>query len=319
MDNVTERMTLSDQWRAEYRQDRYLEHLSADEIEERIRDISTNILILAEDGKLSFRPFDKGTGFWMRLFTHILEELALRGQWVRDGFLKNTPIPIPTWPAIPRAVRATAGRHFEPGKCLFKFGKQEHLKQALTEGKVRLASASSLSDPSLNYAIRDDELSFSIHLAAKDSWIQAVDERTFESIGKRIKVLGGMSFKYATPTDYYVYCLSVCFDFRLFDDFQADACLVVNDPKQFIERLLCAGFEKFPSCFAKVDTVDYLDPLRTKPGSVRAFFSKHFRYSYQTELRNVWLPEKCHEKLEPAFIQVSPLDDIAELIVLPGA
>jgi hypothetical protein len=253
----------------------------------------------------------------MRLFTHILEEFALRDKWVRDGFLKNTPVPIATWPAIPRAVRATAGRQFEPGKCLFKFGKQEHLKQALSQGKIRLASASSLSDPSLNYAIRDDELSFSIHMPAKDAWLQQLDERTFKPIGEHIKLLGNMSFKHRVPTDYYVYCLSVCFDFRLFDDFQADACLVVSDPKAFIDRLLCAGFEKFPSWFARVDTVDYLDPLRTGRGSIRAFFSKHFRYSYQTELRIVWLPEKRHEKLEPVFVQLRPLNDIAELIVLP--
>lgn len=311
-------MTVSDQWRDEYRRDRYMEHVSADEIEQRVRDIFTNILVLAENGKLSLRAIEKGTGFWMRLFTHILEEFALRGQWVRDGFLKDTPIPRSTWPAIPRAVRATAGRNFEPGKCLFKFGKQEHLKEALLECKIRLASASSLSDPSLNYAIRDDELNFSVNVPAKDSWIQRVNEQTFEPIGQRIEVLGNMSFKHTIATDFHVFCLSVCFDFRLFDDFEADAFLVVNDPKQFIDRLLCAGFEKFPDSFARVDTVDYLDPLRTKPGSIRAFFSKHFRYSYQTELRVVWLPQKPEVKLEPVFVQLQPLDDIAELIVLPS-
>src|SRR6266853_4020547 len=104
------------------------------------------------------------------------------------------------------------------------------------------------------------------------------------------------SFTHTVPTDYYVYCFSDLFDFRLFDDFEGDACLVINNPKQFTDRLLCAGFQKFPDWLAQVDTVDYLDPLRTKPGTIRPFFSKHFRYSYQTELRIVWLPQNPQAK-----------------------
>jgi hypothetical protein len=314
----SQEMTLGDRWREEYRQARYLEHLSQDEIEQRVRDIFTNILILAEDGKLSLPPLEKGTGFWMLLFTHILEEFALRGQWVRPGFLKSNPMPIPTWPAVPRAVRAVAGRQFEPGKCLFKFRKLEHLRCTLEQGKIRVASASSYSDPSLNYAVRDDEIRFTVHVPAKDAWIQKIDEKTLRPSGERIKVLGNMSFTHTVPTDYYVYCLSVLFDFRAFDDFEADACLVVRKPKEFIDRLLLAGFSKLPNWFARADVVDYLDPLRTKRGSVRAFFAKHFRYAYQTELRIVWVPEKRQEGLKPIFAEVGALHDMAELIVLPA-
>jgi hypothetical protein len=311
-------MTVSDKWREEYRQDRYLEYLSIDDIEQRVRDMFTNIVVLAEDGKISLPPIEKGTGFWMRLFAHVLEELALRGQWVRPGFLKDNPMPVPTWPAVPRAVRAIAGRQFEPGKCLFKFGKQEHLRRALEKEEVRVAPASSYSDPSLNYAIRDDEMRFTVQVPAKDAWIQKVDERTLKPMGERIEVLGNMSFTQNVQTNYYVYCLACLFDFRAFDDFEADACLMVKEPKQFIERLLLAVFARLPNWLARVDAVDYLDPLRTKRESVRAFLAKHFRYSYQKELRIVWVPETPKEVLEPIFVEVGALHDVAELIVLPA-
>jgi hypothetical protein len=157
-------MTVSDGWRHDYRLDRYLEHLSLDELEQRVRDIFTNVSVLSEDGKLSLPPVEKGTGYWMQLFTHVLEEFALRGHWVRPGFLKGTPMPIPTWPEMPRAARAVSGRLFEPGKFLFKFGKREHLRSTLENGTIRLAPASSYSDPSLNYAIRDDELHFTVRM-----------------------------------------------------------------------------------------------------------------------------------------------------------
>jgi hypothetical protein len=311
-------MTVSDKWRQEYRQDRYLEHLTLDALEQRVRDIFTNVSVLSDDGKLSLPPVEKGTGYWMQLFTHVLDELALRGRWVRPGFLKNCPMPIPTWPEIPRAARAVSGRRFKPGKFLFKFGKQEHLKRTLENGLIRLAPASSYSDPSLNYAIQDDELRFTLQMPAKDTWIQRVDEQTLKPVGDRIKVLRNISFTRTVPTDYYVYCLSALFPFRAFDDFQADACLVIKQPKQFIERVLLAGFAKLPNWFARVDAVDYLDPLRTKPEDVRAFFAKHFRYSYQKELRIIWVPESRQPNLKPIFIETGALHEIAELTVLPS-
>ncbi len=312
-------MTVSDKWRQDYRQDRYLEQVSPDEIEQRVRDIFTNVLVLSEDGKLSLPAMEKGTGYWMQLFTHVLEEFALRKQWVRPGFLKDNPMPIPTWPEMPRAAQAVSGRVFEPGKFLFKFGKQEHLRSTLENGTIRLAPASSYSDPSLNYAIRDDELHFTVQMPAKDTWIQKVDEKTLNPVAGKIKALGNISFTQTVPSDYYVYCLSGLFTFRAFDDFQADACLVIKQPKQFIEQVLFAGFAKLPNWFARVGAVDYLDPLRTSREDVRAFFAKHFRYSYQNELRIVWVPENRQQNLQPVFIETGPLHEIAEeIIVLPS-
>jgi hypothetical protein len=310
-------MIVSDTWREEYRRDRYLEHTNQEEIEQRTRDIFTNVLILDEGGKLTLARMEKGTGFWMRLFTHILEECALRHGGFRMGFLKGTPIPVATWPAIPRAVRATTGRQFEPGKYLFKFGKRKHLTQSLEKGIIRLAPASSYADPSLNYAIRDDELHFTVHVPPTDAWIQKVDEHNLQPVGERIRPLGNVSFTHSVPTDYFVYCLSMRLDFRAFDDFEADACLAIREPKQFVERLLRAGFSKLPDWVARVGPVDYLDPFKAKRQDVSAFFAKHFRYSYQFELRTVWVPKQRQLQLTPMFVELGSLGDIAELITLP--
>jgi len=310
-------MTLNEQWRKEYRENRYMEYVNIEAIEQRVRDIFTNHLILTPEGKLGLPSFEHGGGYWIRLFTHVLEEFQSRGIAFRDGFLKGTPIPKPSWPHVPKAIQALAGREFQPGKHLFKFGKAKHLRDMLLRGKIRVAPASSYSDPSLNHAIRDDELRFTIHFPAKGAFIQKVDEKTLQIVGDKIEVTGGnIELTQEAPTDYLVFCLSFKYEWRAFDDFEADCCLVISDAKQFLDRLLIDVFKQFPDWLARVDAVDYLDPLNTSKDKVRPYFSKHFRYTYQNELRVIWVPPQPRNDLKPVFVELGPLDSIAELIEL---
>lgn len=308
----------SDWWRDEYRKDRYLEYASQDEIEQRIRDLYTNMLVLTENGQLGPPDLEKGGAFWFQLFTHILEEFGLRKSWLRAGALANTPFPRPTYPEIPRAVHALGKREFQPGKFLFKFGKRHYLEETLRTGALRLAPASSYSDPSLNYAMKDDELKFTSTLCVRDAFIQKIDERTGQRIGERIAMLPcNISLTSTLCTDYYPCCLAALFDFRAFDDFEADACLVIKELRPFVDRLLHAGFDKLPDWYARVDCVEYVDPFRKKPRDLRPFFTKHFRYTYQNEFRVVWVPPTPRHDLEPVFIEMGPLLDLAELIEVP--
>src|SRR6185312_5932524 len=232
-------MTRHQYWRAEYRQRRYLEHVNQDELEERVRDITTNILSLGPAGQL--HPVGGGTGgtdYWIILFTHVLEELSIRNGGFRPGFMKNAYIPKASWPNIPKAALALGDRQFEPGRCLFKFGKEKHLRQALETGSIRISPASSYSDPSLNYAVCDDELRFTIKVPGKGMSIQKVDEMTLKPVGKTIPVEGNISMTRRVPTDYLVFCLSAKYELRALDDFEADCCLVIKDSKAFVNRLL---------------------------------------------------------------------------------
>jgi hypothetical protein len=311
-------MKLHEFWRTEYQKKRYLQHVNQDDLEQRVRDIFTNIVVLTPEGKIGLPPIAQGSGYWVQVWTHMLEELQIRGGGFRAGFLKGTPMPIPSWPNIPRARAALDGRTFEPGKCLFKFGKKKYLQETLLSGNLRVAAASSYADPSLNYAIQDDELNFTIHLDAKGAFIQKLDKVTLKPVGERIPVLGNITQTHRVSTDYLVFCLSASYELRALDDFEADCCLVIKDAKAFLDRLLKGVFAHVPDWAGRVGPVVYLDPLNTKPQEVRPYFGKHFRYSYQNEVRVVWVPPKSLPKVQAVVALLGSLEDIAELVIAPA-
>jgi hypothetical protein len=312
-------MTRHQYWRAEYRRKRYLEHVNQDELEERVRDITTNILSVGPAGQLHpVGGATDGTDYWIILFTHVLEELSIRNGGFRPGFMKNAYVPKASWPNSPRAALALGDRKFEAGKCLFKFGKEKHLRQALKTGNIRISPASSYSDPSLNYAVRDDELTFTIRVPGRRVFIQKVDETTLQSAGKAIPVEGNISMTRRVPTDYLVFCLSARYELRALDDFEADCCLVIKDSKAFINRLLEATAPNLQRWTTYARAVDYLDPLNTKPEDVKPYFAKHFRFAYQNEVRVVWLPPEPLPKAHAIFASLGSLEDIGELLLAPA-
>jgi hypothetical protein len=82
--------------------------------------------------------------------------------------------------------------------------------------------------------------------------------------------------------------------------------------------LVEAVLRKMPEGVAQVGAVKYLDPLNTMPDKIKLFFSKHFRYAYQNEFRVAWLPQKPISKLQPLFISLGSLEDIAEILTVPA-
>jgi hypothetical protein len=293
-----------------------MQHIDQNEIQQRVRDILTNITILTSEGKLGFLPLGQECVYWMRLWTDVLEELSLRGGGFTEGFLEGTPIPNASWPALPRAVAALGNREFDSGKYLFKFGKEKHLRRFLHSGDIRISPASYYSDPSLNYAIQDDELSFTISASAEGASIQKLDQATLKPIGEKIPAVGKLTLTHRVPTDYLVSCFSKKYTLRSFDDFEADCCLVIKDNKKFMQRLF-NGVPANVSCSSiRIDSIKYLDPLNTNPFQVEPFFSKHFRYSYQNELRVVWLPSNPMQKMQPIYASIGSLEDIAELLTV---
>ena len=250
----------------------------------------------------------------MRLFTHVLEELSLRGRGFSEGFMKDARLPKPTWPDEPRSVTVLKGQQFEAGKNIFKFGKRVHLEGALNEGSLRIAPASSYGDPSLNYAIRDDELSFTIEIHPQEIKVQKVDKQTLKPVGE-IAVKGNLTMTMKCATDYWVFCLALTYPLRAYDDFETDACLVIRQPGLFYKRLLDAMRAKTGLDEAIIGAVDYLDPLNSKRGEVKPFFAKHFRYAYQKEIRVVWCPKSPVEKLQPLILTLGSLTHVAEILL----
>lgn len=106
-------------WRQAYRKQRYCRHLTQQELNQRVRDVFVNILRLTPQAKIGLPPMDLEGVRGMELWTHVLEEMALRHGPYPNGFTRDI-------------------LHSEPfpdfvgdlGKKPLRFFRQEDLKRA---------------------------------------------------------------------------------------------------------------------------------------------------------------------------------------------
>jgi len=293
-----------------------MQHLSAHELEKRFKDIFLNQLVLTEDKQMGLNSMDEEGKYWIEVFTHLCEEFQLRyGPYpagFKNGFVKDVKIPDPRLDAAAKVCDIVKRLKIDPGKYLIKYGQRKWLKDTLTKGIIRISPSTSYNDASLNSAIQDNELKFSIYPNPSELNLEAFDGKTGASKG-RLDVIKAEIVQESTM-DYYVYCLSSIFTPRLFVDFDADACLIIKKPIDFINNLI-ATFEKdSPERHGICANIKYLDPLNTKPHQVNIFSCKHFRYSYQKEVRLSWLPSKNEIDLKHRFVELGNLENIAEMV-----
>jgi hypothetical protein len=294
----------------QYRARRYLEHLSEDELIQRAKDVIANQTTLTEEYKIGLHPTQEGGEYWGILFTHILEECALRNYRYPEPFayrLHDTQIPKYNWPGISKALQVFKAMNLTAGSFLVKFGQYKYLHSTLEAGLIRIMPASYYDDPSLNQAIRDSELQISLLVLPSEGNLEAVDEKTGKSKGI-LKPIGNINYTLQSSTNYYAYCLASTYSSRLFGDFEADCCLIIKHPQQFVERLIQAFHTKLPEYQPFAEAIKYFDPLNANEADLNVFFSKHFRYSYQKEYRIIWLPPEPVMALEPVFLELGNLE-----------
>lgn len=298
-------------WRSEYKKNRYLEYLTQHDLEERTKHIISNMTILDNTGMISLHNINETGLYWMQVWTHTLEEFALRfGSYPNgflNGFIAKAEVVQPSFPEKPKAVSAIQNiGGFKEG-ALCKFGKYKHLQFMYENGKIRIAPASYYNDPSLNNAIRDDELSFEVQTRADNLIIEDIT-------GSKTPTFGQVKFKLESSTNYYVHCFASKYTYREFDDFEADCCIVIDQPRIFIKKMMKTVKTVLPDFHGFAAPVKYLDPLNVSPKDIDIFFAKHFKYTYQNEYRTVWLPNDPSKKLEPFFINIGPMCSYARII-----
>jgi hypothetical protein len=293
-----------------------MEHLSDHELENRAKDIFLNQLVLTEENKIGLHPINQEGEYWMTVFTHLLEEYVIRFSPFPAGFprwqINQIRIPNPRLDAAAKACEVVRKLKTAPGKYLFKYGQFSILEQLHREGKLRISPAGSYADPSLNPAIQDDELSFCFTPNPAHFKLEVFDGKTGKSKGRLTPE--NLKIKYESHSNYYVYCLSSIFAPRLFLDFEADACLVIREPKRYVEKLMMAFEGLNPGWIGASETVKYLDPLNPPNKSIDLFSCKHFRYSYQKEVRLIWLPPAPAHTLGHQFLELGNLEDCSELV-----
>ena len=305
-------------WRRQYDQRRYARHLSQVELNKRIRDILLNMLILTPEAKIGLLPITPESAIWMEKWTHVLEEMQLRFGPYPAGFtrgiLHSEPFPNFVCDLADRAASTMREYRLQSANVLVKFGRRCFMERLYREGSLRVQAASFFSGTDLTGAIRDDELTIpmSFALSREDVIDLVINPQDVPSD------LGDQRFdvRLQHPSDYWLYCLSSSVEPRLFVDFKADACVIIDQPATFSRRLEAACCQSLANCRMHEGHAQYVDPLF--PTTMKLFvpFCKYFGYSYQREYRYSWLPQEPAAKLSHVDLTVGSLEDIAHLITL---
>jgi len=294
----------------------YLGLLTTDQLFERFRILGAATMAMDDDGFLSPAPWD----MWHDKWIHAAVELTFRDLSPIDERAR------PDWsfartPRVLRAMAALKRRRLEWGPhVLVKYGEPRFLRQALDEGRFRIAPASYYSDPTLNPAQRDDEQSRQLIDAATEL------TSTLGPLGDTItsSERGLYTHPVQVVVDYYIFCVAGGWYLRLFDDFDADACLVITDPQRFARELSEAVRRTLPGWHCAFESVRYIDPVQPVTSlsdeerrSFMPFLCKDFRYWYQHEVRAAWLPptaKGADAKLDYLYVTLESLVDYCELI-----
>jgi hypothetical protein len=259
---------------------------------------------------LDFNPI---TLYWLTRFQEVLTEMALRhgpypAGW-SPGFINENRLPGSLSPVQLDKLCQLKLQAPLPQSFLVKYGKIQYIEAAYNKGQIRVAPASAYSDPSLNTAIRDEELIAQIDF--DPTFLGMYGGLDPDQIVRRnMRRVTHQKMK----TNYYVYCTARELSTRLLLDFEGDAALIIRNPDTFLQRLDVAMRQQLPGWHAIVKAVKYYDPLRVTPEEVDVLVCKHFRYAYQNEVRVAWLPPEPILGLEPIFVELGCLSDIAEVL-----
>lgn len=305
-------MTNFDIWKFQYMEKRYLEHVSQEELIVRENDIVANVTFLKDDLSRGVYPA------WVELWAHVQVEWALRENRQPKPLvdrIKDEKLPSSDRPGLLEAVKTFKSMSIKEGTYWVKYGKYEHLKDTLSEGKLRISPASFYDDPSLNSAQRDSELELSYFSLGSEVTIQTINSNIGQSDGS-FKPLRNVQYTISSQTDYYVCCLCMTFDQRIFSDFLYDCALIIKDPQKFLEKIIRAFKDRLPTYRRAAQPVRYFDPFNSNPRSFPVHFAKHFRFSYQKEYRIIWVPPSHDEAFDYVNVEMGNLEDICEVICL---
>ena len=297
-----------DAWKRQYKQRPYLKEASSSLLAERFRDVCVNLITRSPDGVVNeLFPTGRARDLFMQRAIHLIEEYKLRDQNIPPA----SEVPISRnnfspyrflWPAA--------------GKALVKIGKRDHMQEFLEKGRIRICPASSYSATSHNSAVRDQELELEqfgpgvqFYVALSDAGKPVMGRRPFT----------GMMRTAALDEDFYMLAMTHTMSDRLFDDFENDSCVVINNTEVFSSRLRYVTSKALEGWRMQSQSVRYLDPYTPyRLGQeIDLFFTKDFRHWHQQEYRFAWIRESGNgrrKKLEPFCIELGYLKEIAEIM-----
>jgi hypothetical protein len=273
---------------------------------------------LTRDGMTSVLPPEPNGKYWYELFEHVQEEYRRRGGRPPSEFLKGAQVPLSTHPISSAAIEAMQKVSVpRDGAYLVKFGRRDHMVELREYGRLKISPAGAYSDPSLNSAIRDNELALSTFGLQPEVRIEVLDPKTGQL--HAMKPIGNLTYTSRPKNDYYVYCMGSSLDPRLFADFDYDACVIVRDYREFERRLSENMAQRLPGWLGAAGPVNYVDPFNCSQNDTNVFFGKHLKYWYQREYRCAWVPTNLPiPSLKPLLVELGSMREISEIVVLDG-
>ncbi|TCM51030.1 hypothetical protein C8J36_11037 [Rhizobium sp. PP-F2F-G48] len=294
-------------WRYEYERTRYLREVHDVVLKRRFDDLAANLWSTDAAGNVTPPRSSESRQGLLRLLLHTeLEQMGRGGEDARDFSEQALRDASAAGYVPPRLKSPFTG---SPA-CYAKFGKRDHIRAAYERGALRIMPASSYDDPSLNSAQADKELEHATvtpneHLMFKLYGLNAEGKEVEVPVQKK------ELFRYMMVPDFYVWCCGLSYDARLFHEFEAEAVLVVRDQEAFSSRVRDAVKAKVPSGEVIDGPLSYYDPYTIRRDQLIPIFSKNLRYLYQNEYRFAWTMP-AGSALEPFFIEIGPMSDIAE-------
>ena len=295
-------------WRiVQYHERPYLRHLTDGEIAQRFADVMGLPETLVHDNNtigLVSAAAAKGGGFSVEwgLLSDVFEECRFRyhgnsyppGHWqTQDSMAMVRPLNADRL----RAAQTLSRRLHEIGtkRAVVKFGKAKHMRRLFEGGYVRMTAASRYSNMGGDNARQDNERKITLNTVQ----------------GKKTVV---------KCSDYWMFCVAKCTDdhpllMRLFHDFDADACVAIQDFKEFFVRLQNLCRHMIPNTKAMFGSVRYVDPVLDAVVPSDLPMTKHFRFMYQKEVRMACVPVNAKPSaLKPIDLRIGSMKDYATYI-----
>ena len=227
--------------RALYHRRRYLKHLSDDDIHLRIGYLIANVAYVSERNRYSLNNLY--STYWKTKLAHAAEELAIRNRTggISSDMLRHLP-------ALGFATpKETALKHDEKSNTVFRYDKLKYLWRLQTLGEIRLRCGPTL-DSAVDFARNDsNELCIKLKLLSQELVIQFSSEAA-ASVPDEPETV---NFNIYQKTDFFMFCLSRVYDWRLFGDFSLGSdsddpenkmsCLIITDLQEFGRRFASAA------------------------------------------------------------------------------
>lgn len=262
-------------WEFQYRAHRYLRRVHDHELRTRYDDLVRNIRSIVSDDRNGI-PYNSflSSWYWYR------KEHQTRFEFFLRNLPLDRPLPVITRPDLSAAPARPRGPN--AGDVLFRFGERKWLQGLVDFGCLRMKPADEYLGMVKDAARQDDEQTKQFCSPGDYVTVTLPD-------GRKVRPISDVKHK-MSGTDYFLYCVAMDWDLRLFEEFSgSDCCVVIYNTNEFARRLAHAATTQLPGwCFHHCP-IEYFDPHERKQNEyIDNAMSKDFRFAYQREYRFIF-------------------------------